>query len=113
MIKTIFKISSIDFFPANSEQILLQSKKVTNLQTMLLETCISLEGTDQSRVSEDKSLKFVALRMHLITKLRFSLKDILSKSINSIAAAADVSEIFSKKKIPTLKFTFIFFNRFI
>ena len=90
MIKTIFKISSNDFFPANSEQILLQSKKVTNLQTMLLETCISLEGTDQSRVSEDKSLKFVALRMHvIITKLRFSSKDILSKSINSIAADAD------------------------
>ena len=67
---------------------------------MLLETCISLEVTDQSRVSEDKSLKFVALRMHLITKLRFSLKDILSKSINSIAAAAaaDASEIFSGKK---------------
>ena len=89
MIKTIFKISSNDFFPANSEQILLQSKKVTNLQTMLLETCISLEGTDQSRVSKDKSLKFVALRMHVITKLRFSSKDILSKSINSIAADAD------------------------
>ena len=65
---------------------------------MLLETSISLEGTDQSRVSEDKSLKFVALRMHLITKLRFSLKDILLKSINSIAAAADASEIFSEKK---------------
>ena len=81
---------------------------------MLLETCISLEGTDQSRVSEDKSLKFVALRMHvIITKLRFSSKDILSKSINSIAAAADASEIFSKKKIQALKFTFIFFNRFI
>ena len=61
---------------------------------MLLETCIFLEGTDQSRVSEDKSLKFVALRMHLITNYVFHpSKDILSKSINSIAAAADASDI--------------------
>ena len=65
---------------------------------MLLETCISLEGTDQSRVFQDKSLKFVALRMHLITKLRLSSKDILSKSINSIATADDTSDIFSKRK---------------
>ena len=83
---------------------------------MLLETCISHEGTDQSRVSKDKSLNFVVLRMHLITKIRFSLKDILSKPINSIAAAAaDASGIFSKKikNYKHLNLLFIFFNQFI